>query len=105
MKELDVIEQAFSAAKKAESEHIEKHGEDWYCGFAWVVVQPGNSRIARALKEQYGAKKNHSGPGVVVWNPGKSPTQCMNVKEVGASAFAKVLVEAGYDAYASSRPD
>lgn len=103
--ELDIVEEAFSAAQKAESEYIEQYGEDWYCGFAWVVVQPGNSRIARVLKEKYGARKNYNGPGVVVWNPGRSPTQSMSVKEAGAAAFAKTLVEAGYNAYASSRAD
>lgn len=99
-----VIGQAFAAAKEAEAEFRAQYGEPMHCGFAWVNVSPGNSAIARLLKSEYNARSSYY-KGVDVWNPGKSMSQSMSLKEAGAEAFAKVLRDAGYKAYAMSRAD
>lgn len=99
-----IVEQAFEAARNAEAEFRGKHGEPFYCGFAWVNGKPGNSKLAKHLKAKYGAHKSYYG-GIDVWNPGGSMTQSMDIKEAGASAFAKVLREHGFHAYMSSRAD
>jgi len=104
MKEVVVVEKAFAAARAAEADFRNKHGEPMYCGFAWVNIKPANSKIALVLKERYGARKSIRG-GIAVWNPGGSITQSMIVKEVGAQAFADVLQAEGYQAYAESRAD
>lgn len=103
-KEVQIIEQAFQAARDAANAYQAKHGEPFYCGFAWAVVRPGNSRLARVLKEKYGATRNHSG-GVMVYNPSGIATQSLDIKEEGAWAFAKVLQDAGYKVTACSRAD
>ncbi len=99
-----VVVQAFAAAKEAEAEFRANYGEPMYCGFAWVNVTPGNSAIARVLKSDFGARKSYR-KGVDVWNPGGSVSQSMSLKEAGAEAFAKVLRDAGFSAYAESRAD
>ena len=99
-----VVEEAFRAAKEAETAFILAHGEPMYCGFAWVNIKPGTSKIAKYLKEKHSARKSYYG-GIDVWNPGNSRTQSMDIKEAGAQAFAKVLTENGFNAYAMSRAD
>ena len=102
--EIEVIERAFAAARREAEAYRAKHGEPMYCGFAWVVVRPANSKLAKILKERYGASKHHAG-GMMVYNPSGLPTQSMDIKEEGAYAFARVLTEAGYRAMAQSRAD
>lgn len=74
------------------------------CGFAWVIVKPGNCTFANWLKKKgYGRKDSYYG-GV-----------CVNVSEFGqsmekkmayAGAFAKVIADAGFDkVYAMDRMD
>jgi len=100
----DVVNEAFSAAREAEKAFREEHGEPWFCGFAWVNITPGNSKVANFLKKKSLARKSYDG-GVDVWNPGGSYTQSMDVKEAGAQAFAEVLRKYGFKAYARSRAD
>ena len=95
---------AFHEARHAEAAFRAKHGEPAYCGFAWVTVRPGNSKVAKILKAKYGVKIGYGG-GMQVWNPGGSNTQSMDIKEEGAEAFAKVLQDAGIKASAGSRAD
>lgn len=99
-----IVNQAFEAAKQATEAHLQQHGEGAYCGFAWVNVKPGTSRIAKYLKSKDLARNSYYG-GLDVWNPGGSHTQCMLTKEVGARAFAKVLQAHGIRAHDMSRPD
>lgn len=105
MTEQEIYNEAFAAAQEAEAKYRAQYGEPFYCGFAWVKVRPGNCKFAKFLK----VNKIVSGPayngGVDVWNPGKSPTQSMDIKEVGAHAFAQVLVKHGINAFAQSRAD
>lgn len=104
MIEVEVIEEAFAAAADAEAKFRAQYGEPAYCGFAWVNIKPATSKIARVLKERYGARASYRG-GIDVWNPGRSSTQSMDIKEVGAMAFASVLQKHGIKAYAESRAD
>lgn len=41
------IDVALEAAKKATNDFIAKNGESFCCGFAWVIVRPTNSSIAK----------------------------------------------------------
>jgi hypothetical protein len=75
---------------------------DGACGFAWVIVRPGNSSFALWLKKNKGASKSYYG-GMEVWIRGYG--QSMTRKEAYASAFAQVLREAGINAHAGSRMD
>ncbi len=100
----NIIDEAFNAAKEAEKQFREAHGEPWYCGFAWVNITPGNCKMANRLKKRNMASKSYSG-GIDVWNPGGSFTQSMEIKEEGARAFAEVMRKYGIKASAQSRAD
>lgn len=75
---------------------------DGVCGFAWVKVVPGTSSFARWLKRNGHASPSYSG-GVDYWV--REYGQSMERKAAFAQAFAKVLVEAGIQAYGQSRMD
>ena len=101
-----IVQDAFTAAKQAEAEFRNKHGEPGYCGFGWVEVYVNrtNSKEAKELLAN-GFKKDYKPKCLTVWNPGGSGTQSMDIKEAGAQAFAEVLQKAGLKAYAYSRAD
>ena len=99
-----IVDNAFAAATHATHAYIQAHGHTPYCGFAWVDVRPGNSKIANYLKKHHGARKSYKG-GITVWAPGGGFSQSMDVNEQGAYAFASVLQDAGFDANADSRAD
>jgi galactose-1-phosphate uridylyltransferase len=107
---IDIIPQAVAearaAAVKASREYVEKHGEPFYCGFAWVEikVERTNSKEAKALIAA-GFSKDYQPKTLSMWNPGGHPTQSMDVKEAGAYAMAEVLRQYGLKAYARSRAD
>ena len=85
------IDLAFHNARCAFDKAFAKDGDHWgACGFAWVVVKPGNSKLAKILVKEYGARKHYAG-GVSVWAPGASYTQNMDLKEVAAWSFAETL--------------
>lgn len=96
---------ARQAAEQAAQDYIAKHGEDWYCGFAWVTVnEKGSTKLGRALK-RVGFRPAYGG-GLQLWNPSGHGTQSMSVKEAGAEAYARVLRYFGIEkVYAGSRPD
>jgi hypothetical protein len=75
---------------------------DGVCGFAWVKVRPANSGLAKWLKKFKGARVGYYG-GMEFWIRGYN--QSMQRKEAYAQAFAKVLSDAGYQAYAESKLD
>jgi len=75
---------------------------DGPCGFAWIVVSPGNCSFANWLKKNKLADKHYYG-GVAIWVG--LFNQSMQKKEEYAYAFASVLVDAGINAYAGSRMD
>lgn len=101
-----IVQDAFTAAKQAEAEFRNKHGEPGYCGFGWVEVYVNrtNSKEAKELLAN-GFRKDYKPKCLTVWNPGGSGTQSMDIKEAGAQAFAEVLQKAGLKAHACSRAD
>ena len=75
---------------------------DGPCGFAWVVVRPGNSPFANWLKKEKGCRNGYGG-GVHYWI--SDFNQSMQKKETYADAFAGVIRQFGINAYATSRMD
>lgn len=73
------------------------------CGFAWVVVRPGNHSFALWCKKHQKARPNYGGGMMVKWV--HEYGQSMQLKEAYARAFAEVLRGAGINAYSSSRMD
>lgn len=63
---------------------------DGVCGFAWVKIRPGNSRLAKAAKLILGARKSYTG-GVDLWI--SHFNQSYTRKYAYASAFADVVRE------------
>jgi hypothetical protein len=100
----DMHDAATTAAKNATIQHLAKHGEDYYCGFAWVQVrEKASTKLGRALK-CIGFTKAYGG-GMQLWNPSGTFSQSMYLKEVGAQAYADVLQKSGIPAYVGSRAD
>ena len=104
-----ILEEAQQAAKSATAQHIIAHGEGPMCGFAWVNIYKydgkkitGNTKLGRLLK-QLGVRQDHTRVFSQwdSWYHGQS----IDVKESGARAFAEVLQEHGFTAYAGSRLD
>lgn len=92
---------ASSAAKNATEAYQTNHGEDYYCGFAWVTVrEKASTKLGRALKS-IGFTKAYGG-GMQLWNPSGTMSQSKTLKEVGALAYADVLNKAGITAYVGS---
>ena len=100
----DMHFRATKAAMDATIDHLGKHGEDYYCGFAWVQVsEKASTKLGRALKS-IGFTKAYGG-GMQLWNPSGTMSQSMTLKEVGAQAYVDVLKQAGVPAYVGSRAD
>ena len=78
------------------------HVASGVCGFAWVVVRPGNCSFAVWARKAGLAKKDYYG-GVSFWVSDFG--QSMERKEAYAHAFANRLSVAGIKAYAQSRMD
>lgn len=78
------------------------HVADGMCGFAWIVIKPGNCPLANWLKAT-GRATLHYGGGVNIWI--SDYNQSVARKEDHAHAMAQVFVDAGYRAYADSRLD
>lgn len=73
------------------------------CGFAWVVIRPGNCSYAIWAKKNVPLTDKHYHGGVSMWCP--LGTQSMSTKEEYCRAYAAVLSEAGIKARAGSRMD
>ncbi len=89
--------------------------EPMYAGFASVVIKPARGPFVAYLKSQgIGDVRDWGGGGYQVssneiisrW-PAAGPQyrQSMDIKEGAAAAYAKVLKEAGLNAYMTSRAD
>ena len=74
--------------------------EDGACGFAWVTIK-GNGPLAKAAKA-HGWQKGYP-KGLTHWV--HEFNQSLTRKEAYAHAFAKVLRDAGYEAWPGSRMD
>lgn len=83
-------------------------GQRWYesegaCGFAWVVVYPGNSSFARRMKAAGHGSAEYGGGWMVKWV--SEGGQSVDRKSAYAQGFAEVLREAGVKAFGNSRMD
>jgi len=91
----EIIEQAKAVANQEATKFFNEklNGEDKYaCGFAWVHI--------------YGIRANSQvGKDFLVWHPIELNVQNVDTQEVGAEAYANVLREHGFRAYAVSRLD
>ncbi len=89
---------AGQAAQDAANAYIEQHGEQWYCGFAWVNIYgiKGNTRLGKRMKAA-GFEKDYTG-AYSIWNPSGLGTQCMSTKEAGADAAAGLYKACGFTA-------
>ena len=82
---------------------------DGACGFAWVKIRPANSAFAKWAKTQprtgeyLEPRKDSYEGGLCVWIT--VGNQSIQKKEAYAHAMAKVLREAGINAYPMSRLD
>jgi len=75
---------------------------DGACGFAWVVIRPGNSSLARqAVKLGIGHSAYGGGVEITIQDHGQSVAR----KEHHASAYANALREHGINASSRSRLD
>lgn len=75
---------------------------DGVCGFAWVHLPVARGPLVAYLKGKgIGHKSYRKGYDVWVGQFGQS----MQRKEAYARAYARVLADAGFDAYADSRMD
>lgn len=78
------------------------HVSEGVCGFAWVVIHPGNCSFACWLrKNKIGHKHYYGGWEIWVSEGGQS----MERKQAYAKAFAEVVNAAGIKAYTGSRMD
>jgi hypothetical protein len=105
---IKIKQEALVAAEQAANDYWvnEMDEEDkWSCGFAWVEIFGinGNSKLGRKMKKA-GFKQDYKRV-FSVWNPSGIGVQNIDVKEKGANAYAKVLKEYGFEAYACSRLD
>ena len=75
---------------------------DGVCGFAWVNIRPGNSSFANWLRKQGKGHKGYYG-GWEYWVGAFN--QSLERKMAYADAFARILEEAGIQAYPGSRMD
>lgn len=72
------------------------------CGFAWVRIRPANGSFARQMKKAgIGYRSYYGGWDISV----RYGNQSLARKEAYARAFAKVLQDAGVDAFVDSRMD
>jgi len=104
----EIHQEALAAAKFEANKYFNEqlNGVDQYaCGFAWVKVIGVrlNTKLGKAMKEMGFSKSWNT--GIELWNPSGMCVQNIDVKEVGATAYAKVLQNYGIDAYAQSRLD
>lgn len=111
----NLLKRAHAAAKLAADAEELANGHNWFpCGFAWVTIS-GTSPLARHCSK----KLDNSNPsttsvtygdkgypkGWQFWCPGHRSTQRQETYKAGATAFAKVLTNAGIEATTSSGAD
>jgi hypothetical protein len=72
------------------------------CGFAWVILNPATSSLARYLTKN-GKGSSAYGGGTQVWV--SEFGQSYEKKTAYAQAYSEVLRNAGFDAYSQSRLD
>ena len=114
LEQLDTVltEAAIAARQAADDYFQDKLGgvDQFSCGFAWVNIYKykgqaikGNTKLGKMLK-QLGVRQDYT-RAFQVWNPASYPCQNVDTLEAGARAYAQVLTDAGFTAYAGSRLD
>ena len=105
-----IFKEGFRKAENACNAYLAQYGHRDSCGFAWVIIEgfngkkiDGRQKIAKTLKSLDGVRKGYD--GITVWNPAKSPTQCISALESGARAFADHINQYGFKSYMNSRLD
>lgn len=108
-----IVQTAHAEAKKAATEFFNEKldGVDQYsCGFAWVTIYGvngkkirRNSKLSQAFARA-GVDRDWRN-NLQIWNPSRLPVQNVDTLLAGAEAAAKVLRDAGFEAYAGSRLD
>lgn len=81
----------------------EYHVPEGPCGFAWIVVYPGNAPFANWAKKAHDARPEYGGGCCVYW-VGEF-NQSVERKAAFARAFAEVLRQHGIKAYGQDRLD
>jgi hypothetical protein len=108
----DILADADRAARDAADAAYEKNGNtDWdACGFGWVNIYrfngknlDGRTKMGKLMKAA-GVRQDYT-RAYQVWNPGGYRGQSISIKEAAATAYARVLQDAGFTAYAGSRMD
>jgi len=79
------------------------HETEGMCGFAWVNIKPARGPLVAYLKSQDIGRTDDYYGGYTVWV--HEGNQSVDRKRAYAAAFAKVLRDAGLEAYAHSRLD
>jgi hypothetical protein len=103
---LAIFHEAKNAAVAATSAKFAEIGDFGACGFAWVQIP--EPMHAAALVSAGLAKKGDADAfrhGAIIYDPGQSPVQSLNVMDAGADAFAAVMARHGIKARAWSRMD
>jgi len=78
------------------------HCNEGMCGFAWVVVRPATSAFAKWMVKNKLARTGYTG-GLHIWI--SDYNQSYERKLAHARAMAKVISDAGFEAYPDSRLD
>ena len=102
---IEIHNQAWAAAQKAQADYLAVNPEPFYCGFGWAIIRPANSKFAKELVKAGIAHKDSYQGGIRVWNPGGSMTQSMTLKEIATNAYVAVLTQHGIRAESHSRAD
>ena len=76
---------------------------DGACGFAWIIIKPGNCKFANWLKKAGLARPDCYYGGVNIWIGDYN--QSHQKKSIHAEAMAQVFVDAGYNASSGNRMD
>lgn len=107
-----ILNAAQDAGAQAAREAYSANGNtDWdACGFAWVNIYKhngkridGRSKLAKTLKAA-GVRQDWQRI-FQVWNAGGYGGQSITIKEAACRAYADVLKQHGFEAYAGSRLD
>lgn len=112
----EIHEAGLAAAQAAIDAAFAGKPEPMFAGFAWVVIKPARGPFVKFLKENdIGSTRDYGGGGYEIWSSkfitrwpevdGPKYTQSMDIKEVAAYAYAKVLRDNGINAWAGSRAD
>jgi len=104
MDNIAIYTKALEAAKAAEHDYRQQHGEGFMCGFAWIYFPNGRDKFVNWLKKNNIGDK-HWQKGYEIWNVTKCGSQSIDLKEHSSRVFAAVLREHGIQCMAQSRLD